>query len=153
MAAAYIEVLDKIVFVNEIAEDAKAKRSHQRALSTQEAFSFFQLLWKESRFVNDAELQAAGLPRIFSNGQINCHRLAIELAETPAEVGAIIKRVRSLLRAGAVYGLVHEVRIGPKKYTVCGTSLLHQVMIAVVSTQAAILESQSNPETGLGHDE
>jgi hypothetical protein len=116
-------------------------------LSSLQALSFSQLLWKESPFVTDIELEAAGLPRNFPGVSLNAHRLAIELAETPAEVGATIKRVSSLLCAGIAYGLVDRQRLGAKKIVVSGSALLHKVMLSVASGQEEILELQGDTGT------
>lgn len=147
VAAAFAQALDDLVFIHPISHDPKIARAYRRLLSSHQALSFFQLIWKKSSFVTDAELEAASLPRNFPGMSLNAHRLAIELAETPAEVGASIKRVSSLLCAGVAYGLVDEQRLGPKKIVVSGSALLHKVMLSVASGQEAILEPQRDTET------
>jgi hypothetical protein len=126
----YIRLLDEIVFCRStiLQDDRKAAKSLRRVLTNEEANNVLTILWRESPHVSDNELGFDKFSKLFPQEQLTTYHLAVHLAGSKHEVAATNSRVRLIVAAGAVYGLVTKRQLTRTKVYITGTELLHDFM-------------------------
>jgi hypothetical protein len=120
------------VFHQRVSCDTKDTLRHQKVLLRTDTYLVLQVIWKESPFITDEELSAAGLAREFGSGALTCRALGVRLAVTKEEVGRSNTRVRTIIEAAEIYDLVRRDTELSKYRPIVGTSLLHGVMVDIV---------------------
>jgi hypothetical protein len=131
LSANYTRLLDEIVFYrSSILEDnRKEAKSLKRVLTNEEANNVLSILWRESPHVSDNELGFDEFSKLFPQKQLTTYHLAVHLAGSKHEVAATNSRVRLIVAAGAVYGLVTKRQLTRTKVYIIGTELLHDFMV------------------------
>lgn len=132
----FAAALQDEVFVQSVGCDAKDARAHQKVLLRADSYLVLQIVWKESGFITDAELSAAGLSRKFTPGMLTCYKLGVELAPTKQEVAASNTRVATVVAAAETYDLVTRDTVRTKHRPLVGTPLLHGIMIDIIQPLA-----------------
>lgn len=128
----FATALQDEVFVQSVICDAKDARTHQKVLLRADSYLVLQIIWKESGFITDEELRAAGLARNFAPGMLTCYKLGVELAPTKQEVAASNTRVATVVAAAEIYDLVIRDTVRTKHRPLVGTPLLHGIMIDII---------------------
>ena len=130
MDAQRVDVIRSAVFSpilvphGERAEYAKYTRLLEGSL----AHNILTIIWKESDFMA-GHPNSTGMKKTSLNG-ITQHGLAVAMAETPGEVGALNSFIRNVSIAAEKFGLL-ERNIAPNKVYLVGTSVLHRMMTLV----------------------
>lgn len=128
----FTDALQDGVFHQPVSCDTKDSLRHQKVLLRTDTYLVLQIIWKESPFITDEELSAAGLAREFGCGALTCRALGVRLAVTKEEVGRSNTRVRTIIEAAEIYDLVSRDTQLSKYRPIVGTSLLHGVMVDIV---------------------
>jgi hypothetical protein len=136
---AYENLLDGLVFCRSI-EDRKAARKFQKVLRDYTAYGVLQLIWVESPYVSEDDLQSFGVDRTFAGRELTCWGLATKIAEK-GDFGKVHSQIRTIVKAGEAYGLVAVERQakGPKRKPLVGSRLLHELVVDLSQTSARIL--------------
>jgi hypothetical protein len=142
---AWPKLLLRKLFTNAKLDKAEVRR--RKDLAGAEALVYLQVLWKETGPVTEAELAAIGAERLFPPGTaVTCHALAVESALSAKDKDKLDKRVRCIMRAAKHYGLVEEIKHGPKKNGLLATPLLHHILemhhLAVEEAMAAVFPAK-----------
>jgi len=119
----------------------KEEKTYRRLLKSRDGNIVVSILWKESSFVTERDLQDAKMAKRFPENAITQHRLAVALATKPSEVAALTYRVRNICIAAAAFGLVERDEISETKVLLRGTNQLHRLMLAVGQTQFTAVRS------------
>jgi hypothetical protein len=135
---AYERHLQLMVFCQPL-KDRKAALSFQRTLKASDAYPVLQIIWKESPYVDERELEAVRYARSFAMQPLTCYGLATQIAESPADVAKVNKRLRAIVHASLAYSLIEVKKLGPKKLRLTGSDLLHRFMIELSRTNLHIL--------------
>ena len=136
---AYHEELDQSVFPLRDRDPDKTRLANQRLLANLNTVPVLQFIWKESAFVTDAALKAAGVARMPIGGPLTTHGLSIILNTGSRSVGAAVKQVAKIVRIGQAYGLIETRRIREKMIEIVGTQALHDLMLRVYFGQSGKL--------------
>jgi len=123
--------------------DVKDEISFRKTLNAPHSIGVLQLLWKDSSFVGEAELEALGLERLFAGCAPSCHGLALILSPGSATFAATEKRLQKLVRAARCFGLIEVIPVQAKRYELHPTASLHQLMLIV--TRASTLTLFCDP--------
>jgi hypothetical protein len=131
LLANYARLLNQIVFYRtaNLDDNRKAAKSLRRALISEEANNVLSILWRESPHVSDNELGFDEFFKLFFKEQLTTYHLAVHLAGSKHEVAATNSRVRLIVAAGAVYGLVTKKQLTRTRVYINGTELLHDFMV------------------------
>lgn len=109
--------------------DLKSKYAARRLLKQPIARNLLSIVWKESCFVPECDLiEAGGKSKVFSDGQINCRRLALALTDDKEDIDANEAQFRRILKAASKLNLVEHVPCTGKKRPVTGTKTLDEFM-------------------------
>ncbi len=147
MSEAYLRTLDSYVFKCVPLEDKKTIQTWKKSLLGHGAFLILQVLWKESKYVSDSDLEKAGLRRFLPMRDLTVHKLAEDLAATPAAKDALNKRISGIVRAGMAYGLVEERKLHAKLHVISGSEKLHVFMLMTAQEWVNVLGGP--PEGGV----
>jgi hypothetical protein len=131
LSANYTRLLDQMVFYRNanLDDNRKAAKSLRRVLTSEEANNVLSILWRESPHVSDNELSFDDFSKLFSKEQLTTYHLAVHLAGSKHEVAATNSRVRLIVAAGAVYGLITKRQLTRTRVYIIGTELLHDFMV------------------------
>jgi hypothetical protein len=140
MSEAYFSTLEKHVFQCVPIADRKLLKTWKKTLSGHDALVLLQILWKESQYVDGAELEAAGMYRSMPLRELNANSLAKELAATPEGRGAVNKRISAIVRAGVAFGLIEKKALHAKHAPISGSEKLHEFMLMVAEAWDAIVK-------------
>jgi hypothetical protein len=139
-AANYEAHLEETVFNRSVDKvDAKDSRKYSRTLKSIEAYKILALLWKESSFVTEGALAAAGTRRQYSEKIITAHRLAADLADGAHQVSILNSRIRTIGIAAAAYGLVDRDAAKATNVPLRGTQILHDFMTGLSKKNLLLL--------------
>jgi hypothetical protein len=123
--------------------DKKAALSFQRTLEAYETYPILRVIWKESPYVTDSELEASGYMRSFRPGTLTCHGFAERIAESDTDVGKVNKRIRTIVDASSAYGLIEKQKVGlRKKNLLVGSEFLHEFMVELSKMHERILDGK-----------
>jgi hypothetical protein len=129
MIANYIEQLEATIFCQTAVDgDGKVLLKYRRILQSSDAYKVLVVIWKESSFVSERDLSAAGLNRSYCGRDLTAHTLATDLSHTPYEVGKLNSRVRIIGLAAAAYHLVDRDLVHGTRVVLKGTCILHNFM-------------------------
>jgi hypothetical protein len=107
----------------------KLYQSYRRTLKTIDAYRILAILWKESEFITDNDLEMAGMRRLYQGRHLTAHGLAVELAEVGREVAALNTRIRMIAVAASAYELVDRDAVNSTTVSLKGTLILHEFMM------------------------
>lgn len=128
MAINYRNVFKTKVFNNpEIAGKDRVK--FQRLLSSEEANTVLEIVWKESDFVTLSDLSRVGFKRKLFAAGISVYALGVSISEDKNEVAATVTRIRNIITASRAYGLAYREKVHVTSSLIRCTSLLHEIMI------------------------
>ena len=130
------EVIDDF---REKAANRKLFRKHRRVLLSNGGYDVILFIWKESRFVSEDEIAAAGLSRRYGGRMITAHNLATEFSEEPAEVGKMNSKIRSIGLAANYFGLLERKKQRGKAVELRATDLLDSLMARTADKHVADL--------------
>jgi hypothetical protein len=160
LSANYTRLLNELVFNQATIREANRKiiKSFKKILENDEANSVLTILWRESSYVTEDELTEYGFAKLFLENPLTTYHLAVYLARGKNEVAATNSRVRSIVAAGATFGLVTKKQLTRTKVYIFGTELLHDFMVRLgfenASSCAQILwrdpEARISPQSFLG---
>lgn len=125
-------MVDRALPSSSIRINPKAVRSAQRRLASDEAFQVTAIIWKQSSYVSDKEIAAAGLARL--NGILTSNSISRDLLPELAPqlfVQAKCARVQQIVKAAWQLGLIKKERLRPKLISLIGTEMLHEFMLNV----------------------
>lgn len=128
----FAEALQDQVFCQPAAGDRMDVRLHQKVLLRADTYLVLQTIWKESAFITEEELHAAGLARKFRPGTLTCHKLGVELAASKEDVGASNTRVKTIVTAAEAYDLIKRATVRVRHRPLLGTALLHSIMVDII---------------------
>jgi len=132
--------------------DRKSLLQFQRTLRDHETLGILQVIWKESPYLSDVELQAFGIRRIFCERPLTCWGLAREIAESARDLGKVHKRVVAIVRAGSAYGLIEAQKIRAKMVSLRGSARLHEFMIDFSIVSERIIRARMGENSGPGDE-
>jgi hypothetical protein len=130
------ETFEKLVFAG-TPTNGTPESSYRKLLLQKEAEIILGMIWKESVFVGDRELNEAGVLRSFDSG-ITQHGLAVALASSPKDVSALNSFVRNVSLASEHFGLIKRNTISPTRVFLEGTALLDQLIKSLAKEYADI---------------
>lgn len=98
-----------------------------------------ELIWIETCFDSDFDLELAGITRRFQRGSLNCNSLAAELAKQFLGDGSerfrssqqLAQKVRSIISSAVFFGLVVKRKKVGKSEPLLGTRQLHTLLSGV----------------------
>ena len=132
--------------VRHIGERDTLRREFNR-LCTLPAYSVLALVWKESGFIREQDLERAGLERLRDDGKLNRHALGGALMnpaygpdpEEKAEKHA--RRAQRIVEAGITFGLIEPQEQGTKSLKpLRATERLHTLMMEVGGIASALFD-------------
>ena len=141
MVTSYVRLLKESVFSNEpLNIDRKTLMACQRKLRSEDALAILEILWKESSWVSEENLKAAGLERYFNKSEITQYGLAVALSYRTEDVAKTNSSVRSVALAAAAFGLIDRNKQTQKKIYLRATNKLHKFMIELGKRNQNLLE-------------
>jgi hypothetical protein len=149
LPALYEAQLRESIFPRLADDKRKPNSAFRKVLSNFGTFHILQLIWKESSFLEDAEIEACGLVRLFGGEPLTCHGLARLMAVGSEDrVEAINKRLSKIVRASVAYELIEEERVAPTKIFIKATSLLDNFMHQLSEAQRGFLDEHYSQLAG-----
>lgn len=132
MSANYINILTKKVF-DKTSIFGKEGVKFRKILSSEEANTVLNIIWKESNYVSEHNVIMAGYDKKTFSGVVNCYSLDVSLASSKIDVAATVTRVRNIVIAGCAYKLLTRNQINPKNTPIRCESLLNDIMLELGS--------------------
>jgi hypothetical protein len=131
--AIYEELLGEMVLSSAslAGPDRKDALRYARILKDREAYAVLTIIWKESAFVSDETLRAAGVARTFEDVELSAYRIAVSFADAPQHLAATNSRVRAICLAAEHFGLIERIAHAQTRVALRGTKLLHHFMLAI----------------------
>jgi hypothetical protein len=150
----YGENMRAMVFARKTAEQQREsfKRlgaRHQETMLSPEFFYASTFIWKESMYVSAAALEAAGFERHFAPGGLNCNSLGRLMSRDKDAVHASTLRISAFAVFAEAYDLIERKSGKSRSIELCGTPLLHELMLASVPADPGVpltkLASSASP--------
>ena len=145
----YIAYLIKHVRPNPVrhgGERDTLRREFNR-LCTSTAFNTIALVWKESGFIIEEDLERAGLERLRNDGKINRHALGGALmnpaygSDPDEKPEKHARRAQRIVEAGITFGLIEPQEEGTKSLKpLRATERLHALMMEVGGIASALFD-------------
>lgn len=123
---------ERIFCLTNLNDNRTQENTFRKRLMSQPGMSVLLIVWKDSAFVSEAEIEAAGVARAGSAcAPINCHSLAKRMATGVEDYDRLEKLIQGVVKAAEAYGLITRAQVGnTRQRALCGTILLHQLMLA-----------------------
>ena len=128
-------------------QTSELPKRHQQVMLSHEFYYILMMVWKESGYVSDADLEESKHGRSFKPGSLNAHSLGCAIAEDKHSVNAAVQRAANYMTIADAYGLVRLAQTNSKPIEIRGTALLHRLVLAMEEPPpGALVASQpSNP--------
>ena len=146
---AYDVTLTATVFRQPIS-DRKAAIRYQKTLLGHGAYEILHLIWRESPYVSEADLQAMGIARIFVDRPLTCWGLAVHVAGPAERIGRVHKSVGRIIEAGRAYQLIDMQERKIKQAPLVGSVLLHQFVHDLSQVNSRIIAAAATAGTSVG---
>ena len=128
MSKNYTDLLTSKILCDEpVGCDQKTLISHRKKLCSEDALAIWQILWKEG--LSKEKLSEVGLEHYFRDDNLTSHSLAVALSNEPEDVAKTNSLIRSIVIAGAAYGLVERNKQSRTKVILRSTEKLHDFMV------------------------
>jgi hypothetical protein len=133
--------LDEVTenFLEKKAANRKLFMKHRRMLLLSGGYDVLSFIWKESRFVSEDEIDAAGILRKYGGRIITAHNLAAAFSEEPDDVGKMNSKIRSIGLAANYFGLLERKKQRGKAVELRATDLLDSLMARIADKHVADL--------------
>lgn len=155
MCQSYQNALGEIVYPEFDHEQHDRKRAiaAKKTLCTQQSGAILTLVWKESEFISDTALKMAGIEKSFEKGSLNQHSLSQAYCK---EVGvkdvkqfsAIQQTIARILEPAQWYGLVTRAEYDGESRQLCGTELLHRLMMRTHIENSTLIAALQDGQNG-----
>ena len=114
-------------------------KRHKQIMLSHDFYCLLLIVWKESGYVSDADLAEAKHGRSFKPGTLNAHSLGCAIAEDKHSVNAAVQRAANYMTIAHAYGLVRLAKTASKPIEICGTDLLHRLVLAIEEPPPEVL--------------
>jgi hypothetical protein len=130
---------DTVFPATEVA-DRMDRRLFQERLMSDLGQKLMMIAWKESSYVCDGAIDAAGAERLGSDcAPINCHNLAKRIAFDKDDIDKTEKRIQGIVKAAEAYGLIARERFkNTRQQALRGTERLHGLMLELTGEVQSI---------------